>query len=109
MPLLKYIYFTFLESEKISDEFNKYITDFIDYIRFEIARIDSSKYFSDKYYEYLNEFFFILCAYNKAFTNSNSAHIKSDSNQKENEIQIINKELNNLMKSVLSKQMIFLK
>jgi len=26
IPLLKYIYFIFLESEKISDEFNKYIT-----------------------------------------------------------------------------------
>ena len=26
IPLLKFIYFIFLESEKISDEFNKYIT-----------------------------------------------------------------------------------
>ena len=26
IPLLRFIYFIFLESEKISDEFNKYIT-----------------------------------------------------------------------------------
>lgn len=54
VPLLNYIYFTFLESEKISDEFNKYISDFIDYIRFEISRINSSKSFTDEYYEYLH-------------------------------------------------------
>lgn len=53
VPLLNYIYYTFLESEKISDEFNKYITDFIEYIRFEINRINSSKDFTDEYYEYL--------------------------------------------------------
>jgi len=54
VPLLNYIYYTFLESEKISDEFNKYLSDFIAYIRFETDRVLTAKEFSDEYYEYFN-------------------------------------------------------
>ncbi|EAR92909.2 zinc finger, C2H2 type family protein (macronuclear) [Tetrahymena thermophila SB210] len=110
VPLLNYIYYTFLESEKISDEFNKYIADFIDYIRFEVNRINFSKDFSEQYYEYLNAFLFILCAYKKAFANTmHQTNIKPDVNQKDSDVHNINKELANLTKAILGKQMIFLK
>ena len=54
VPLLQFIYYTFLESEKISDEFNKYIKYFISYIRFEIQRISNSLVFSKEFFEYFN-------------------------------------------------------
>lgn len=41
LPLLKYTYYTFLESEKISDEFNKYNDEFKSYIHFETSRFKS--------------------------------------------------------------------
>lgn len=110
MPLLNYIYFTFLESEKISDEFNKYISDFVDYIRFETNRIACSKFFTDEYYEYFNQFLFVLCAYKKAFVNTlNQFNFKFADNQKDADTHNFNKELSNLTRAILSKEMIFLR
>jgi hypothetical protein len=77
-PLLDYLYHTFLESEKISDEFNKYITNFCEYIRFEAERVSSSTSFTDEYYQYINSLFIMLCSYKKAFANTlNPANLKS--------------------------------
>lgn len=70
IPLLDYIYFTFLQSEKISQEFNKYLVDFTSYIAFEVDRINASTAFSEEYYEYLHKLFFVLSAYKKTFVDS---------------------------------------
>ncbi len=50
IPFLNYIYSTFLETEKISDEFTRYVKYFVYYLRSENQRIREHNYFSDEYY-----------------------------------------------------------
>ena len=67
-PLLKYIYYTFLESEKISDEFSKFYEDFIKFVQIEICRLQKLQQSNDKYNEYFFEnFLFVINAYLKCF------------------------------------------
>jgi len=71
---LKYIYYTFLESEKISDEFMKYFEDFVKFINCECERLkrvqalpaDASLPATLNEYFYDN-FVFIINAYLRCF------------------------------------------
>lgn len=71
LPLLKYLYYTFLESEKISDEFQKYIEDFKKYLKFESDRfLQAKEPFTEEFkYYFFEAFLFIINSYLKAFNN----------------------------------------
>ena len=68
IPILKFIYYTYLESEKIPDEFLKYdgrlikfylnncvIDQFLKYIQIETIRLNNIKTFKLKFCEYFFE------------------------------------------------------
>lgn len=120
VPLLEYIYFTFLESEKLNDEFNKYVGDLVTYIRGETHRITHAVYFSDEFYDYLNQLLFVLSALKKVIAASLGAVVKpasggsshntgEESKDKKGEEQDVNKEIQLLSSAIISKPMVFLK
>ncbi|EGR30411.1 MIR domain protein [Ichthyophthirius multifiliis] len=99
IPLLKYIYYTFLESEKISDEFVKYIEDFIRFIQKENQRILSQEKFSKFFYVYFDIFLFVLHSYKAIFSQD-----KEFSNKLQNQI---NSEIHILIENIIKKKLVF--
>ena len=68
---MKFIYFVYFESEKISDDFTQHLDDFLDYIREEEERFLKMTKYTNNYCIYLETLLKILNCYVKNYVNSN--------------------------------------
>lgn len=99
IPLIKFIYYTFLESEKISDEFMKYSEDFVKYINCEsrrlelVRRMPENAVLPPELNEYFFEnFIFMLNAYLRCF----NKEVQSEQKGQNETAQLVNTALQGL-------------
>ncbi|EGR27925.1 MIR domain protein [Ichthyophthirius multifiliis] len=108
IPLLNYIYSTFLETEKVSDEFTRYVKDFVIFLRCENQRILTHNNYSDLYYQYLNQLLNILCAYKRIFNIEAENNLKQEKEQQQQQDTYnISQELLHVVEAIQASKLMF--
>ena len=72
LAVLKFIYFTFFESEKLSDDFVDYNDEFLDWLEDEQDRFENFTNYMQDYPIYLETLLRILNCYTKNYINTSS-------------------------------------
>jgi len=72
LSILKFIYFTFFESEKLSDDFVDYNKEFLEFVEYEKERFDNMTSHTQDYPIYLETFLKILNCYTRNYINTSS-------------------------------------
>jgi len=72
LAILKFIYFTFFESEKLSHDFVDYNDEFLDWIEEEQIRFENFANYTQDYPIYLETLLKILNCYTKNYINTST-------------------------------------